>query len=135
MRVQRTRVARFARPGSPLTRRPLGGLGAVLVILGISLGAASPTTPVPTPKMVQPQLLTRVEPDVPRELLTAGTPILKARITEKGDVVDIQVIRSVGKDADKYYVNALRRWKYKPATVDGRPVATELTITMMIRPQ
>ena len=27
-RVQRTRVARFARPGSPLTRRPLGSLFA-----------------------------------------------------------------------------------------------------------
>jgi hypothetical protein len=27
MRVQRTRVARFARRGSPLTRRPLGSAG------------------------------------------------------------------------------------------------------------
>jgi hypothetical protein len=28
LRVQRTRVARFARPGSPLTRNPLGGVWA-----------------------------------------------------------------------------------------------------------
>jgi hypothetical protein len=32
-RVQRTRVARCARPGSPLTRRPLGGRGSSLAAL------------------------------------------------------------------------------------------------------
>src|SRR5262245_26455853 len=31
-RVQRTRVARCARPGSPLTRHPLGGRGLIAVV-------------------------------------------------------------------------------------------------------
>jgi TonB family protein len=77
----------------------------------------------------------RVEPDVPRDALGAGTPILRARISEKGDVVDVEVVRSVGRSVDKYYVDALRQWKYKPGTLDGKPVATDMTVTMMIRPQ
>ena len=54
-RVQRTRVARCARPGSPLTRHPLGRR-SVLVVLAALLGtvastARSAVTPTPTPSV------------------------------------------------------------------------------------
>src|SRR5215510_568218 len=52
-RVQRTRVARFARPGSPLTRHPLGalkrqsalGIAALLLAAGVVTG----DSPLPRP--------------------------------------------------------------------------------------
>lgn len=118
-----------------------GSLIRTPYLLGEASKARATPSPTPVPmhaqerKTVPPQLLKHVEPEVPRDALVAGTPILTARISEKGDVVDVGVVRSVGKNADKYYVNALRQWKYRPATVDGKPVASDLTVTMMIRPQ
>jgi hypothetical protein len=53
-RVQRTRVARCARPGSPLTRHPLGGriwrTAIAVVLVAAASGACheAPTEPTPT---------------------------------------------------------------------------------------
>ena len=45
-RVQRTRVARCARPGSPLTRHPLGSLGAAFLLCVASCVSSQPDRPV-----------------------------------------------------------------------------------------
>jgi hypothetical protein len=45
-RVQRTRVARCARPGSPLTRHPLGGVRRFVVFMAVAVGMSSCRRPV-----------------------------------------------------------------------------------------
>jgi TonB-like protein len=134
-RLQRTRSAS---PPSPLSRQPLGGYRQRVSVLGIALGlslsaahAATPPERTRTPVVVAPVLVKRVEPSLPKG--ARQIPIsLEAVITKDGDVQDVRVTETRNHDLDRYYVGAVSRWKYKPATLDGKPVAVMLTITITV---
>jgi protein TonB len=79
-----------------------------------------------------PVLLRRVEPAIPpaaRRLLAVSPVVVEAVISENGDVVSTRIVRS-NPAADRAVLDALRRWKYRAAVLDGRPVAVYLTITV-----
>ncbi len=56
-----------------------------------------------------------------REACIEGTVILQAVITKAGTVRAVSVLRSLPGLTDAA-VTAIRRWKFEPATLDGRPV-------------
>ena len=79
-----------------------------------------------------PVLLRRVEPTIPasaRRLLAVSPVVVEAVISATGDVVSTRIVRS-NPAADRAVLAALRQWKYRPALLDGRPVAVYLTITV-----
>jgi len=67
---------------------------------------------------------TRVEPSWPNPALndTRGTIILDVWIDESGDVACVKIVRSIPLD-DRAAVEAVRQWKFAPATMGGRPIA------------
>jgi TonB family protein len=139
-RMQRTRSSPSALR-SPLMRWPLGGPWLILLFaVAPAWARALPQSLTPTPaqggvaNQPVPVLVKRVEPKLPAGSMP-GTAILSARITERGEVKDIKVLRSAGRGLDQYYVEALRQFKYKPASRDGKPVEAPLTISFSIRPQ
>jgi TonB family protein len=78
------------------------------------------------------KLLRDAEPDLDaaREEGVTGTFTVHVRYTvgENGRVSDVAVTRSSGNRAlDDAVVRAVRRYRYQPATVDGRPRAVQLT--------
>lgn len=80
-----------------------------------------------------PVLLARVEPDFPESVRRAhidGMVILEAVITTSGDVQQIHVLRSVNPLLDEAAVRAVRAWRYRPATLNGRAVPVYLTVTV-----
>jgi TonB family protein len=73
-----------------------------------------------TPAVVK----TRVEPSWPNPAFndTRGTLILDVWIDEKGDVACVKIVRSIPLD-DQAAAEAVRQWKFAPATLAGRPIA------------
>lgn len=75
-------------------------------------------------KMATP--LVRVEPRFPTEALRQGIVgwvVLNFSIDETGSVTDISVVAAEPRNIfDREAIRALRRWKYQPQLVEGKPI-------------
>jgi len=93
----------------------------------------APDGPLPVGGEVQPARLVHAMlpsyPQIARTNRVAGDVTLDALVDQTGTVKDVKVItgplllREAAKDA-------LRRWKYEPARLDGKPTAVHLTVTV-----
>lgn len=85
------------------------------------------------PPIVAPQVETRVEPVYPEEYRRArvtGLVILEVAVSENGTVDHVSLRRSLAPELDRAAVNAVRQWKFKPATLDGKPVPALFHVTI-----
>lgn len=83
-----------------------------------------------------PVLLLKVEPEYSeqaRQSKFQGTVLLRVVIDEKGFPRDIGVTRPLGLGLDEKAMEAVRRWRFKPATRDGKPVAMEAVVEVNFR--
>jgi protein TonB len=83
-----------------------------------------------------PELVHRVEPPYPEALRRErieGTVVLEAVVTESGEVSNLRVVRSTRPELEEPALSAVREWRYRPATFQGRPVRVYLTITTNFR--
>lgn len=69
-------------------------------------------------------------PDLAREARIQGVVILKTLIDDEGNVADIEVLKSLPMGLSEAAVDAVRQWKFKPATVDGTPVPANHNVTV-----
>ena len=96
--------------------------------------AEQPTTPAPT--KTQPKLISGHEPkytEAAREAKIEGTVILTVNVNEKGKVTAVKVKNSLDKGLDRNAVSTVKHWRFTPATVDGKPVTTEVNISVDFR--
>lgn len=83
--------------------------------------------------VVPPVLLQRIDPSYPetaRKARRQGVVILEAIIDTSGNVVDVRVLRDIGLGCGDAALQAIRAWRYEPATLNGRLVSVYLTITV-----
>ena len=64
-----------------------------------------------------------------------GDVLLSIIVTADGTVRDPQVTRSLDKDLDKNALECVRKWKFEPATKDGKPVATHVAVEVSFHVQ
>ena len=57
-----------------------------------------------------------------------GTVILQAVIDASGDVAEIEVLKGLPLGLDVSAIDTVRQWKFKPATLNGAPVAVYLSL-------
>jgi TonB family protein len=79
-----------------------------------------------TKDMTPPKIVHKVEPAYTEEAKAAGlegTVGLQIEITAKGSTTNIQVLKSLGMGLDETAVQAVSKWRFKPAQKDGQPVA------------
>lgn len=96
-----------------------------------------PVTPEPKmlPATIDPSAMARFQPDYPSELVRAeleGTATVRVLISADGKVKAVEMVSATHPgffDATKR--QALRYWKFRPATKDG--IATESWRTMTVR--
>jgi protein TonB len=118
-------------PGNsaPARQRPASTLGDdVQEGLGAVPSASTPTRL--TPDMTPPVLLERNEPEYPlaaRRARIEGEVILECIINERGSVQVSRILKSVP-ELDAAATDAVRRWTYRPAFLEGRPQAVYLMI-------
>lgn len=59
-----------------------------------------------------------------------GVVILRAIIDERGNVVDVQVIKGLPAGMSDQTVETVKTWKFKPGTRDGQPVPVYFNFTV-----
>ena len=59
-----------------------------------------------------------------RRASVEGRIILLVRISAKGVVKSVKLIKGLGYGLDEAALKAVKRWSYSPATIDGKPVAS-----------
>jgi TonB family protein len=64
-----------------------------------------------------------------------GTVLLSLIVTAEGTVRDPQVTRPLDKDLDKNAVECVKKWKFEPATKEGKPVATHVAVEVSFHVQ
>ena len=80
-----------------------------------------------------------VKPVYPEEALRAGLEglvVLEAIVDERGRVGhDIKVVRRLGHGCDEAAVAAVRQWRFRPATRDGKPIKVRRIFPILFRLQ
>jgi periplasmic protein TonB len=118
-------------PGQGLKGDPNGPLDGDPNAIGTTGGPGGPGTNVNvgpielTPEMVRPVLLTKVQPDYPkvaRQARLEGKVTVQAVIGLDGSVESVEIMRSTSSLFEGAALDAVRRWKYRPATMGGQPV-------------
>jgi TonB family protein len=59
--------------------------------------------------------------------------VLKLNVDEKGQAQDVQVVKSVSPYLDEPVADAVRQTRFRPATLDNQPVATDMTLTVFVQ--
>lgn len=102
--------------------------------LGTDTGTGSGSGPLTIGGDVRaPVLIARTEPDYPeaaRRIRLEGMVILEAIISGDGAVEDIRVVHSANPLLDAAAQKAVRQWRYRAATLNGRAVSVYLTVTV-----
>lgn len=78
-----------------------------------------------------PVVIHRVEPEYPDEARKAkfqGSVLVYVEVDEQGRVKGIRVAKPAGLGLDEKAIEAVRQWRFRPATRDGRPVAVPARI-------
>lgn len=82
--------------------------------------------------IVRPKVLSSVDARYTKEAKEkkiAGTVVLDATIDEKGKVSAVSVVKALPHGLDQAAVDALRQWRFEPATLDGKPVPVIMNLT------
>ena len=99
-----------------------GGYGGGVFRVG---GGVSAPTAINTP-----------DPEYSEEARKAkfqGTCVLWLIVDQNGRPRDVRVARSLGMGLDQKAIEAVRKWEFKPATKDGRPVAVQINVEVNFR--
>lgn len=110
-----------------------------------SSDSALPPPPQPQPLtrvrvggvIVQPKLMHTVAPNYPTSARLAGmygNVVINAQVDKAGNVGSMKIV-SGPPTLQASAMSALKLWKYQPATLDGVPIATAITVTIKFQQQ
>lgn len=68
--------------------------------------------------------------EIARRARVQGLVVIQAVIDRDGNVVSAEVLRGLPMGLDQAALDAVRQWRYEPATLRGRPVAVTFTLTV-----
>jgi TonB family protein len=80
-----------------------------------------------------PVVTERVEPEYPegyRRARISGIVILELAISETGETENFAVLKSLGPAIDVAAIDAVKKWKFAPATRDGKPIPVLFNLTI-----
>ena len=111
--------------------------------VGVESAVAPPPSPAPIapvrlhPGMTAPVKVVDAAPVYPAIARTArvqGVVILEAVLDVEGRVDSVRVLRSIAL-LDQSAVDAVKRWRFTPALLNGQPVSVVMTVTVNFRLQ
>jgi TonB family protein len=111
------------------------------IIFGIPEGppAAEPEGPIrvggdvkPPAKIVAPS---PQYTEIARKARIQGVVIIEAIINKEGNVTNVKILKGLPMGLDDAAADAVKKWKFKPATLNGKPVAVIYNLTVNFRLQ
>ena len=84
----------------------------------------------------QPVVIYKIDPEYSEEARKAkysGTVLLSVIIDDHGLTRDIHVIQPVGLGLDEKAIEAVQKWRFRPAMKGGRPVAVQANVEVNFR--
>lgn len=69
-------------------------------------------------------------PEVARKARLQGVVIVQAIVNTSGEVENVRVLRGLGMGLDQAAVDAVKQWRFQPATLHGRPVPVYYNLTV-----
>ena len=84
-------------------------------------------------RMARPETLLRVQPrytEAARIGHIQGTVVVQATIDRTGAVTDVRLVKSLGFGLDEAAMSAVKQWRFRPATLGGRPVPVFFQLTV-----
>lgn len=87
---------------------------------------------VPPEKVDAPQ---PVYTETARKARIQGVVIVQAIIDKAGNVTNVKVLKGLPMGLEQSAVDAVKRWKFRPATLNGKPVAVYYNLTVNFRIQ
>ena len=109
--------------------------GTIFAFLSAGSSIVAQDSPQNSPEIVYEKYAKGVTPPKPvyqpnpdyaesaRKKKIQGEVLLSMIVTAEGTVRDATVTQSLDKDLDKKALEAVAKWKFQPATKDGKPVA------------
>jgi TonB family protein len=113
-------LSAFGEPGAFLKRN----------ILAIPRPVECPGSNKPN---TMPRPISRVEPNFPRGAAIFGTQgafVVAVRILPDGTVAEPRIVKPLPAPLAYAALEALRKWKFEPATLDGKPVEMAFCLTV-----
>jgi protein TonB len=102
---------------------------------------ASTAVPVSTPEpevvTTQPVKISGPNPDytaAAQRMRVSGEVVLKLMIDEQGRVRKIDVVKGLPMGLTESATKAVKKWKFKPATVNGKPIRADFELTIKFNP-
>jgi bla regulator protein BlaR1 len=124
----------------PLSRpTTAAALFLALVLLPMSIGAAGYPGDEPVKvegDIVAPKAIEKVVPVYPpeaKEQGIEGVTVVLATIGADGKVADVEALESTRDDFAVAAMDAVRQWTFEPATLEGKPVAVQFSLTIKFR--
>ena len=68
--------------------------------------------------------------EIARKARIQGVVIVQAIINKAGQVTNVQVLKGLPMGLDQAAVEAIKRWKFEPATLNGKPVDVYYNLTV-----
>jgi protein TonB len=73
--------------------------------------------------------------EIARKARLQGVVIVQAIIDKEGNVTNVKVLKGLGMGLDQAAVDAIKKWRFEPATLHGKPVAVYYNLTVNFRLQ
>jgi len=86
--------------------------------------------------LAQPVLITKILPEYSEEARKAkwqGTVRIDVVVDEHGVPIDLKITRALGLGLDQKAMEAVSKWRFKPATKDGKPVTSQARMDVEFR--
>jgi TonB family protein len=68
-----------------------------------------------------------------RKAKLEGTVVLAVAINENGGVDDVKVVRHLEPSLEQKAIDAIKQWKFAPATKDSKPVAVQMNVDVTFK--
>ena len=111
---------------------------AMLLVLMLALGCAcalpqQEKSKADDPSLVKPVLIEKVAPKYPEDARAekvSGEVVIETYVGADGKVLEAKAINNPDPRLAKAALEAFKQWKFKPATVKGKPVKAKMTVTV-----
>lgn len=62
-----------------------------------------------------------------------ATFVLSLNVDKKGHAQDVQIVKSANRILDERVLDAVRQFRFSPATLDDQPVPVDLTLNVVVK--